>query len=540
MKKQNLWKVVLLTAVVFLILTWILPAASFQSEYVEQGRIQMGLFDIFNYPTTALSAFAYIVLFFVFVGGFYGVMFKIPAYRSFLDKIVSFMKGKEKVFLSVIVVLVALLVSICGLNIGIAIFVPFIVSIIFLMGYDKIVAAYAIVGSICAGMLGSTYASSHLNILLSGFSLNTDYQIGVRFVILLVSTILVIFNMIRYISSAEMTVILENSNKKNRDKVKNEDVIEEKIEVKSSKESSSTKKSSSKKSTTKSKTQAKKSTSSKGSKKSNNKAALVGEDVIIIKDEDSSVRYVPESDNKDHMIWAFVVFFLLLFIVMVLAFIPWSVFNIKVFDNVTQSIQKFTIFKFPIFSKILGNINSFGNWTIVDLLLPLSLTGILLMLIYNISFDEAVEGFVNGAKRAIAPSVITILIYSILVLVVYHPFPLVIYKFILGLTKSFNIFTTAVVSMLCGLFHSDASYSFQSIVPYYVSVVKNSKIYADAAIIFQSMYGFMMLFAPTSLILMVTLSYLKISYGQWLKNVWKLLLELFIILFIAFIALSLL
>ena len=408
------------------------------------------------------------------------------------------------------------------------------------MGYDKIVAAYAIVGSICAGMLGSTYASSHLNILLSGFSLNTDYQIGVRFVILLVSAILVIFNMIRYISSTEMTVILENSNKKNRDKVKNEDVIEEKIEVKSSKESSSTKKSSSKKSTTKSKTQTKKSTSSKGSKKSNNKAALVGEDVIIIKDEDSSVRYVPESDNKKHMIWAFVVFFLLLFIVMVLAFIPWSVFNIKVFDNVTQSIQKFTIFKFPIFSKILGNINSFGNWTIVDLLLPLSLTGILLMLIYNISFDEAVEGFVNGAKRAIAPSVITILIYSILVLVVYHPFPLVIYKFILGLTKSFNIFTTAVVSMLCGLFHSDASYSFQSVVPYYVSVVKNSKIYADAAIIFQSMYGFIMLFAPTSLILMVTLSYLKISYGQWLKNVWKLLLELFIILFIAFIALSLL
>ena len=116
----------------------------------------MGLFDIFNYPTTALSAFAYIVLFFVFVGGFYGVMFKIPAYRSFLDKIVSFTKGKEKVFLSVIVGLVALLVSICGLNIGIAIFVPFIVSIIFLMGYDKIVAAYAVVGSICAGMLGST------------------------------------------------------------------------------------------------------------------------------------------------------------------------------------------------------------------------------------------------------------------------------------------------------------------------------------------------------------------------------------------------
>ena len=540
MKKHNTVKVVLITILVFLLLSWILPAAYYSGQYVDQGRVQMGLSDVFNYFMTSLSYFGHYALYLILVGCFYGVLYKIPAYRTFLDKIVGATKGIESLVLSIFVIVNALLVSICGLNIGIAIFVPFIVSIIFLMGYDKIVAAYAVVGSICAGMLGSTYASSHLNILLSGFSLNTDYQIGVRFVILLVSVILVIFNMIRYISSAEMTVILENSNKKNRDKVKNEDVIEEKIEVKSSKESSSARKSSSKKSTTKSKTQAKKSTSSKGSKKNNNKAALVGEDVIIIKDEDSSVRYVPESDNKKHMIWAFVVFFLLLFIVMVLAFIPWSVFNIKVFDNVTQSIQKFTIFKFPIFSKILGNINSFGNWTIVDLLLPLSLTGILLMLIYNISFDEAVEGFVNGAKRAIAPSVITILIYSILVLVVYHPFPLVIYKFILGLTKSFNIFTTAIVSMLCGLFHSDASYSFQSIVPYYVSVVKNSKIYADAAIIFQSMYGFMMLFAPTSLILMVTLSYLKISYGQWLKNVWKLLLELFIILFIAFIALSLL
>ena len=539
MKKQNLWKVVLLTALVFLILTWILPAASFQGEYAEQGRVQMGLFDIFNYPTTALSAFAYIVLFFVFVGGFYGVLFKIPAYRSFLDRIVSFMKGKEKVFLSIIIMIIALLVSICGLNIGIAIFVPFIVSIIFLMGYDKIVAAYTIVGSICAGMLGSTYSSSHLNILLSGFSLNADYQIGVRFVLLFVSAILVIFNMIRYIDSTEMAVILESNNKKNRDKLKNEDVIEEKIEVKPSKESSTTKKSSSKKSTTKSKTQAKKS-SSKGGKKNNNKAALVGDDVIIIRDEETGERYVPESDNKTHMIWAFVVLFLLLFIVMVLAFIPWNVFNIKLFDNVTQSIQKFTIFKFAIFSKILGNINSFGNWNIVDLLLPLSLTSILLIVVYNVSFDDAVDGFINGAKRAIAPSVITILIYSILVLVVYHPFPLVIYKLILGLNKSFNIFTTAIVSMLCGLFHSDASYSFQSIVPYYVSVVKNTKVYADAAIIFQSMYGFTMLFAPTSLILMVTLSYLKISYGQWLKNVWKLLLELFIILFIAFIALSLL
>ena len=50
MKKHNASKVVLITMMVFFILTWILPAAYFSEKYIEEGRIQMGLFDLFNYP----------------------------------------------------------------------------------------------------------------------------------------------------------------------------------------------------------------------------------------------------------------------------------------------------------------------------------------------------------------------------------------------------------------------------------------------------------------------------------------------------------
>ena len=57
----------------------------------------MGLFDLFNYPLTALSYFGYIALFIVLVGGFYGILHKIPAYRTFLDKIVAVFKGKEMI-----------------------------------------------------------------------------------------------------------------------------------------------------------------------------------------------------------------------------------------------------------------------------------------------------------------------------------------------------------------------------------------------------------------------------------------------------------
>ena len=46
------------------------------------------------------------------------------------------------------------------------------------------------------------------------------------------------------------------------------------------------------------------------------------------------------------------------------------------------------------------------------------------------------------------------------------------------------------------------------------------------------MYGFTMLFAPTSLVLMLTLSYLDINYSKWLKNIWKLLLEFLVVILI--------
>ena len=85
MKKHNTVKVVLIVILLFLLLSWILPAAYYSSSYVEQGRVQMGLFDLVNYPFTSLSYFGYIALFIILVGGFYGVLNKIPAYHDFVE-----------------------------------------------------------------------------------------------------------------------------------------------------------------------------------------------------------------------------------------------------------------------------------------------------------------------------------------------------------------------------------------------------------------------------------------------------------------------
>ncbi len=522
MKKHNASKVVLVTMLLFLLLSWILPAAYFSSEYVDQGRTQMGLFDLFNYPITSLSYFGYIGFFLVLVGGFYGVLYKIPAYRNYLDKIVERVKGLEKLVLATMVVVIAGLVSICGVQVGIALFIPFFVSIILLMGYDKKVAALVVVGSIGAGLIGTTYASSNQGILTQTLALDNNYNIYLRLAILLVAIIIVIVNVLLYIKNHFDTVKVEK--KVAHEIEKEEEVVVEEVKPVAKKVT-----------TTKSSKKSSKKGSSK-SRKSDNKAALMEEDVIVVKEavvkEDS---LVPPVETHDHQTWPFAIIFGLLFVLFVLAFIPWGSIGVTRFDEVTKAIKEFTLFDFPIFAKLLGNsLNAFGSWTISDLFLPMGIALTLLVLIYNVTIDEVFDGFVKGAKEALAPATIVLFLYTILVIVTYHSFQLTIYKALFGIFKGFNVFTTLIVAILCGFFNSDIVYSFQSVLPYFNSLGYTFKG-SNVAVLFQTMYGFAMLFVPTSLTLMGTLAYLKISYKEWFKESWKLLLEIFIALLVLFI-----
>ena len=186
MKKHNTFKVVLGTALIFVILSWIIPAAYYSGEFIDQGLVQAGLFDFFNYSLTSLSYFGYISLYVIFVGGFYGVLNKIPAYHNLLEAIANKVAKKEKVVLAVIMILLAVIVSVCGIEIEMFLFVPFLVSLILLMGFDKIVAALTIVGSSLVGVAGATYAYNKVGTLMQFLSLDITSDIYVKLMILLV------------------------------------------------------------------------------------------------------------------------------------------------------------------------------------------------------------------------------------------------------------------------------------------------------------------------------------------------------------------
>lgn len=557
MKKHNIMKVVLIALMALVLLTWIIPAAYFSNSFIDQGRVQMGLFDLFNYPVTAISYFGYIAFFVLMVGGFYGIMYKIPAYRNFLDRAANLMKRTGFFSLSIFVVVIAIVTSICGLQFGLILFFPMIISIILLMGYDKIIAALVVVGSTMIGMIGTTYAHANVYIIPSVLALDDYSKIGVKWLILLVGIALLIVNIFLYLRKSSHSVVVMNATTKDAKKVKpvvvesNQTTKVEKTvnnSSKNNKKSNTSNGKTTKSSVSKKTTTTKSSSKSSGSKKSNSskssrkdiKAAVKGDDIIVIKDGDIvNDALAPVVTSEKHKIWPIVVTVVFSAIVMILAFIPWSEpFGITAFNDATSKVLDFSIFDFPLFGKILGNVNSFGAWTIVDLTVVMAFVILFLSLIYKVKFNEVLDGFFEGIKKVLPVAVIVILLYTCLVVVTYHPFQLTIYKALIGTGTKLNVgkvFTNTFAAILASVFNVEPLYAFQSILPYLTSVVTKTSCYPLIGIIYQTMYGFAMLFAPTSVILMGTLSYLGVSYGKWLKAIWKLLVALFVLLLVIFI-----
>ena len=551
--KSTSLKVVLISTLALMLLTWILPAAYYSSgQYIDQGHQQMGLFDLFNYPVTALSYFGYIAFFVLAIGAFYGILNKIPAYRTFLDKFVSKVRGTEKFVLVIIILLLAVLTSIGGMQLALLALFPMLVSIILLMGFDKMVAAMTLVGSVMIGMAGSTYAYGNTNIILTILSINITSEMITKVVILVLGLVLLIANIMLYIKKTDsVTKVITKDSKKNMEKedkkleVKETKVVKEEKTTKSSSSSKTTKSTSksSKSSKSNSKNGTKKNT--KSSSRKNIKAAVKDEEVIVVKEAvnggDAVTKLVPSEVSTQHNIWPFSLMFILFFVLLVLAYLPWvNGFGVNAFTDATKAVSEFELFGFPIFGKLLGTVNSFGNWTVVDMLLPMALIILFLALVYKVKVQDVLDGALAGIKKALPLGLIVVLLYACLVIVTYHPFQLVIYKTLLGVIDKFGVvgaLMSSLVAMLASIFNVDPSYTFQSVLIYLASVVTDNTVYPVIGVIFQAMYGFTMLFAPTSVILMVVLSYLDIPYTKWIKTIWKLLLEVLVVLLIVFILL---
>ncbi len=150
MKKNFLLKTLFVFFIVFVVLTWIIPSGTYNGKYVESGLNPVGIFDLFKYPIYSLATFLQYGLVILSIGIFYGILSKTGAYNKLLDNIKDKIK-KKKLFVGLITFILILLSSLIGSPLMLFVLVPFIYSLVTLLGYDKKSAFAVSVGSILVG-----------------------------------------------------------------------------------------------------------------------------------------------------------------------------------------------------------------------------------------------------------------------------------------------------------------------------------------------------------------------------------------------------
>ena len=214
-------------------------------------------------------------------------------------------------------------------------------------------------------------------------------------------------------------------------------------------------------------------------------------------------------------------------------------FNVEVFSKLHEKIVGTQLFGIDIISKIFGNISEIGYFSNYDVSAILVIASFIISWIYSIKFNELIESFKNGAKEVFIPALYVVfasVIFSQIVTSSGGNISLTISNFILGLSKDFNIFTGCLTGILGSFFYNDYLYFINGL--YGIVSLYNATMMPFILTVFQSMFGIMMFILPVSIVLIGGLKYLDISYKEWIKYIWKFLIQLFIISIIGSIILS--
>ena len=492
MKKNNLFKILGIVLAGYVLLSWLVPIIVSIFGWKVEASYQIGLTKFGSTFIDAFAGFSNVIVFILLVGGLYAVMDATGAYKPAIEKLAEKFKRKEKLVLITIIVLMSIISSITGLELGLLILFPFIISLILMMGYDKIIALVATFGATIVGMYGATYAGT-LYGYLDGFMQTkpTDNILAKVILFVLALGLLIGFTLI-YMKKNNM--LPEKTAKKTvksetkKEKVKKEKVKKEKVKKADKKE---------------------------------------------------------KTEEKEKKVWPLLLVLGLLFLVLILGTTAWgNIFGSNWFATAHDTIMnKWQIGGFKIVEKLFGGLDAFGTWTKSTRYVAYSIMILFaiatLTIVYKIKLKDAFDAFVKGIKEYVVPALLALIAYSIFVFAIYYPVLGVITTWITGLTDSFNLVTSGLHAIISSVFYPDFSYYGYYVVYTFVQTIKDTSLYSLIGLVFTNLYALVMLLAPTSVLLLTSLSISEVKYTEWLKFIWKYALCLLVVSFIVFTVLTL-
>lgn len=545
MKKNSLFKTLAILLLLVLVATYFISAGGNEVSFLafKDGTASyLGFGDIIINFMQSFYYFFDTIIFVLVVGAFYGVLNKVSTYKNLINSLSSKLKEYGNEIIVVITILFALIACFTGIDLPLFIFVPFVVAVILAMGYDKLVAISSTIGGILVGGIGGLFVTfrdpnSSYSVAFQTFEglvgLDGNFSNVVPKIILLVLSIgLLVFYILKHISRVndgrvnyDLGEDIElDDNKKVRDKNKTTTVCLWPLIVLGG-------------------ILVKYITIIIGTLANIpdtsfwifNYASLCNV-IILLATVVLIVIFGKSRKSKGFVELGIIMIGVLLLVIFGLT--PWEdLFGTTVFNEIhTAVIENFTIpsfwifDEFSLFDNILStNFVAFGKWGTTGgfLMTMVMLMGITLLikLVYKIKLDDILDGCIDGAKKMLPSALFIALAYTVLVCSSGDS------RFIQTLitASGTNKVLQFLVIIVGSILNVDSYYSVTFVFNPILEVVTD---YGNVmALAFQSLRGLVQLLAPTSLLLIVGLTYFSVPYKTWAKYIWKLVVVLFIIIF---------
>ena len=483
MKKHSLFKVILVVLGALLAVSGILAILGYFVPALEGKYTMIALGDVLINFVQSFYYFFDTVVYLLVLGAFYGVLNEVPAYKKLVDNIAQKVKGHSELFIFIVTALFAVLASVTGLVNVLLVFVPFVIAIIMLLGYDKLVAISSTIVSMLVGFIGGIFVTFRDPNSYYGYSATTIEKMTdisntslllPKLILLVLGIALLIFFIKKHIKNV------------NDKKVKYE--LNESNEV--------------------------------------------------------SVSEV-KGDYKNIKTWPIIVMLSVILVILILGYLPWNkLFGIECFDKFNEWLLGIKIGKFEVFSNVItSNAYSLGNWaslgSYMSIIITLILFTLILKFIYRVKFDEAIDNFMTGAKKMVPTICLVMLSSAILVCAYNFGFMSNIISLISESKLGLNILTGTLISGLGTLLHSDLYYTVAGVYSTMIAQVTDESLYSVYALLFQSVYGIVSIIGPTSLLVIFALKYFDVPYTTWVKYIWRFVLMLLLLVILVLLVLSL-
>lgn len=223
-------------------------------------------------------------------------------------------------------------------------------------------------------------------------------------------------------------------------------------------------------------------------------------------------------------------------LITILGYVNWETnFNITIFNTFHEWLTGLTVGNdFTIIGYVLGeNANALGSFKyIFNICYVLLISSALIAFLYKMKVSEYLDAFYEGTKKMLKPLLFLIGAYVVFGVGYLSPVVPGIVNWLANLISGFSPYLTSVIAFLTSIFQTDFGYTAYTVGGLITTTYANNLEIVHT--IFTSMYGLVQIFMPTSALLVVGLSMMKIDYKEWLKYIWLFVVGMLVILLVLF------